>query len=141
MNKAELLADLGAKVVRVLKTSEKADQVKNDAGVRVYQTEVLELNKAVVTGRTITWYTIDEGSESEQAYYQTSVAIPTGDYMQAAAYLSTLGAVKFKASEIDADLGYVIADVWNDNGDGTITKKQVMVYRDGEGMPTHKDIV
>jgi hypothetical protein len=75
MTKAELLADIEAKSLKVVAVAEEVDSVKNTAGVRSYMANVMEQNGDSVQGRNIGFYTIEEGLPAEVAYYRDVVAI------------------------------------------------------------------
>lgn len=59
---------------------------------------------------------------------------------EALAYLSSLGYIRTSVIERHPDLGFAIARVWADNGNGTVSEKQVMIYYDKDGKPAHKEI-
>lgn len=141
MNKTELLADLANKVLRVISTAVQPDPAKESAGINTYATNVLDFNDGTPTGRTIGWYVLDEGTPQEAAYYKDTVATPMPFYFDALGYLNGLGYHKFKVTERHVELGYALADVWEENTDGTLTKKAVMIYYTPEGTQGHKEIV
>jgi len=70
MNKVELIADITARVRRVISTTHQSDPVKEAAGINVYLTEAMDFdNQGNLTGKTILWYVLDEGQPGEVAYY------------------------------------------------------------------------
>lgn len=70
MNKAQLIADIAARVRRVIATVQEPDPVKAEAGITVYRTEAMDVVNGNLEGRTIIWYVLDEGQASEEAYYK-----------------------------------------------------------------------
>jgi hypothetical protein len=70
VNKKKLLADITARVRRVIETVQEPDSVKAAAGVTVYRTEAMDVINGNLEGKTIIWYVLDEGQASEEAYYK-----------------------------------------------------------------------
>lgn len=141
MNKSELLADLGKKVLRVIGVDEQVDSAKNAAGVKVYAANVLEKKDTTVIGRTIAFYVLDEGEAGEEAHYKDEVETPADYQNVVVGYLSGLPFLRFEVVKRHPVLGYCIADVWEENPDDTVTKKQIMAYFDSEGNPAYKVVV
>ena len=142
MNKAELIADLTAKVVAMVRIAQQEDTVKAGAGINVYAAEVMELTGVdKINGRTIGFYVIGEGTELEQAFYKDTISLPVNDNVMGMAYLQSLPFVKFRAGEMRPDLGYFMATVWEENTEGNLTQKEIMVYKNAQGEATHKEII
>lgn len=139
MNKAELLQDLGERVVRVIEVYEELDEKKNAAGVKQYIANVLNLERGVARGQNIGFYVIDEGLETELALYRDSAGSRTALETEAVAYLATLPYIKVNVMEVDTTNEFIVVRAMKDNGDETVSEVKVMVYKDGD-TPTHKEI-
>lgn len=73
MNKKQLLADLSAKTFVNKLLADEVLQVDNMPGnMRWYRISFFEVLGKAAISRTIDFYTIDEGKETEAAYYKDS---------------------------------------------------------------------
>lgn len=143
MNKAELLADIESKALKVVSTTEEVDAIKNAANVKQYLTNVMEQNGDSVRGRNIGWYTIDEGSAQEQAFYR-DVVVPKSVARDAVvAYLKTKSPtpyIRFTIESVNEEQKSAFASVVKDNGDGTATEKRIMVFKNGAQPVNHVEL-
>lgn len=137
MTKAELLADIAAKSLKVVAVAEEVDAVKNAAGVRQYMANVMEQRADSVQGRNIGFYVINEGEAGEAAYYRDVVTPKNAARTLVEAYLETKRPATF--------LWYQILDV---NEDQRVAKvkvidvadmkeKYIAVYKIGTNPVTH----
>lgn len=140
MTKAELLQDLSSRVVRLIEVVEEIDTKKNAVGIKQYMANVLNLERGAARGQNIGFYVVDEGTETEAAFYRDSAGSRTALEAEAVAYLATLPYVKVHVEDVDTTNEFIIVKAIADNGDGTVSEKKVMVYKDGD-TPTHKEVV
>lgn len=133
MNKAELLADIEAKALKVVKTIEEPDEARNQAGVKMYYTDIMEQNGERVVGKGIGWYTINEGTPEEEAHYRDKPQ-PKKDFStKFTSYLDSLipdTYIRAKVTDVDEEDKSGHGIVVKDNGDGTATEVKVFLYRD-----------
>lgn len=143
MNKAEMLADLAAKGLRVINVEQIADSVKEAAGVTSYIANVMEQRGDTITGRNIGFYVLDEGDPGEAAFYRD---LPQPKNVARDAVLTYLGGlvpgtyVRTKLESLDEDDRYGFAQAWKDNGDGTATAVRLIVWKDGSNPITHREM-
>lgn len=143
MNKSELLADIQAKSLKVVSTIEEADAAKNAAGVKMYMTHVMEQRGDVVQGRNIGWYTLDEGTAQEQAFYRDQVVAKNNARDAVIAYMKTLSPatyIRFSVLEVNEEIRSARVAVVKDNKDGTATEKHVFVFKNGTNPITHVEL-
>ena len=137
MNKAELLADIEAKSLKVVAILEEQDAVKNGANVRSYIANVMEQNGDRVQGRNIGFYTIDEGTPDEVAYYRDQVTPKSVARTLVEDYMESLRPATFLWYRIDSvDEEQKVARVSViDSSD--MTEKTIVVYKVGAQPITH----
>ena len=146
MNKTELLADLEAKVIKIIE-GPGAHKAENN-GVREYAVKVLEergIDRA--NSRTIAFTVVDEGTASEAAFYRDTISLPRNENQAGVAYMAGLIASgdidRFEVEKSRPDLGpfsFFTALVWKDDGTGKLTESRIMVTRNAQGEPSHKEI-
>lgn len=104
MLKTELLADIEAKVLKIVSTVEEPDAQKNAVGIKSYMTNVMEQTGKTARGRNIGWYTVDEGLPTEQAFYRDELGRKNDFQTRADNYLSGLVPATFlKATSFEVD--------------------------------------
>ena len=143
MLKTELLADIEAKVLKIVSTVEEPDAQKNAVGIKSYMTNVMEQTGKTARGRNIGWYTVDEGLPTEQAFYRDELGRKNDFQTRADNYLSGLVPATFlKATsfEVDEDSKTAKANVVEPNVDGTVSEKVIFVYKPQGNPLTHKVI-
>lgn len=141
MNKAQLLADLDSKVLRVVGVTQQEDPAKAAAGITVYVANVLQITQAgQAQGRNVGFYVLDEGDPGEAAFYKDSIGTSAADYAAAVTYLDAQAFERYKVREQQPQNGFALADVWIDDGAGGVLERRILLYRDAEGSPTHKVI-
>lgn len=146
MNKAQLLADLEAKVIKIIEGPGPHKAENN--GVREYVVTVLEqqgMDKA--NSRSIAFTVVDEGTAGEVAFYRDTISLPKNDNEAGISYLAGLvqaGTIdRFEVEKSRPDLGpfsFFTALVWADDGTGKLIEKRIMVTRSGTTV-SHKDII
>lgn len=142
MTKQELLADIDTRVIRTVSITQEPDATKEAAGITTYVANVLNLNKGKAVGQNIGFYVIDEGQPTEQAFYKDDVGAKVALEAETVAFIATLPFVKVKVTEINADEEFVIAEAYEeDTSTGTISKKNIILYKDSAGTPTYKQLV
>lgn len=110
MNKAELLADLESKVIKVIKTQ---DPNTLNGGDKEYAIEVLaETSNNVCVERTIPIRVLNEGTAEEKAYYVSEP--PTNRESVIAANLAQLKASGVITANDLSHLGIKFADLNRD---------------------------
>ena len=145
--KAELLADLEAKVIKII-DGPGAHKAENN-GVREYVVTVLEqLGMDRANSRQIAFTVVDEGTDGESAYYRDTISLPKNENEAGMTYLAGLvasGAIdRFEVEKSRPDLGpfsFFTATVWADDGAGNLNEKRIMVNRDSTGTVGHKEII
>ena len=133
MNKAELLAEIDLKVLKVVKTTEEVDTDKNSANIKQYITNVMEQVGDKVHGRNIGWYTIDEGLPTEAAYFRDVVSTKRDFQDKFTTMLNQAVPatfIRFKIEKVDEDDRSGYATAVKDNGNGTATEVRLFLYRD-----------
>lgn len=143
MDKAELLADLAAKGLRVINVEQIADGVKEAAGVTSYIANVMEQRGDTIAGRNIGFYVLDEGDPAEEAFYRD---LPQQKNVARDAMLTYLSGlvpstyVRTKLESLNEDDRYGFAQAWKDNGDGTATEMRLLVWKDGANPIAHREL-
>lgn len=141
MTKAELLADLASKVLRVVSTTQQADAAKEAAGITTYVANVLQITQGgTAQGRNVAFYVLDEGEAGESAHYKDAIGTSAADYAAAVQYLDAQAFERYKVREQQPTNGFALADAWIDDGNGGVLERRILLYRDSEGSPTHKVI-
>lgn len=143
MNKSQLLADLTSKVLKVVNTTEEVDEVKAQAGIKSYITNVMEQAGGSVRARNIGWYTINEGQAGEEAFYRDEVSIKKDFSTRADTYLAGLVPATFLkavAIEVDEVSKTAKAFVVRLNADDTVSEETIFVYKPAGSPITHKVI-
>lgn len=143
MTKAQILADIEAKSLKVVAVEEELDAVKNAAGIKQYIANVLEQSGDRVSGRNVAFYIIDEGGAGEAAYYRDVVTPKNVARNAVQTYLNGL----VPATYIRTELGLVneeqksaTASAYKDNGDGTCKKVELLVFKNGSNPIAHREI-
>lgn len=143
MDKAELLADLAAKGLRVVNIEQVADAVKEAAGVTSYIANVMEQRGDTITGRNIGFYVLDEGEPAEAAFYRD---LPQQKNVARDVMLTYLGGlvpgtyVRTKLESLDEGDRYGFAQAWKDNGDGSATAVRLIVWKDSDNPIAHREL-
>lgn len=97
MTKSELIADLTAKVARLLEIQPQIDPVKSAAGINVYLAPFMVSENGVSKGENVVFYVYDEGEQTEKAEYdQRSFQRVFGGKV----YSGSMADVKTRAVEI-----------------------------------------
>lgn len=145
MNKSELLADLGAKSLRVVQTTaEQQTPAMVTAKLQPYTSYVVEQTGATVHGRNVGWYTLDEGEAGEVAFYRDQPVPKNVVRAGMQTYLSGLVPATYLRAEIqsvDEEQVYGIAKVLKDNGNGTVSEGRIVVWKNGANPIAHADLV
>ena len=146
MNKAQLILDLETKVIKLAGGAVLRSQVE---GINTYTQGVITaegVDKA--TDRTIAFIVIDEGTETEHAYYRDTVSLPKAENEAGMMYMAGLvmsGLIDgFEVESMRPDLGpfsFFIVKVWADNGAGKLVERRFRVSYNAQGVPAHKEIV
>lgn len=133
MNKQELIDSLTADVSRVVRVDRQADVNKQAVGVTTYVANVMELaGRNQLVGRNIVFYVLDEGLPSEVAYYKDRLHRPSTFLNDVMVYMDAIAVlVAYEITSISPENGYALARAWQDNGDGTATERQVILFYDG----------
>ena len=143
MTKADILADIEAKSLKVVAVAEEPDAVKNAAGVKQYIANVLEQNGGVVQGRNIAFYVVDEGGAGEAAYFRDVVTPKSVARDAVQTYLNGLAPVTYIRTElgtVNEEQKSALANAYKDNGDGTCKKVQLLVFKNGAQAIQHREI-
>jgi len=141
MTKAELLADIDAKVLKTVKVFEEPDSDKNAAGVKMYIANVMEQKGDTITGRNIGFYTINEGQAGEEAYYRDQVNPKNVAQAAVEAYLAGQALVRVVNMQVNEEKRFAVCEVVVDNGNSTASKETWFVYKDGANPVTHLKMV
>lgn len=145
MTKQELLDEITSKALKVVNTFEEPDDTKNAAGVKMYITHVMEQNGTQVKGRNIGWYTIDEGTAQEAAFYRDTVNTKNVARDAVITYLTskvTDGTfVRFSLKSVDEDDRSARATAVKSNGDGTASEVNLFVYKNGNDPIQHLELI
>jgi hypothetical protein len=140
MLKADLLADIETKVLKVVAVVEEADAVKNAAGVRQYIANVLEQNGERVASRNIGFYVQDEGEATEEAYYRDVIVPKSVARTLVENYLEGLRPATFLWYKIhDVDEVQRVARATVITAD-TFTEKNIVVYKIGSNPTAHAEL-
>lgn len=143
MDKTELLADITAKSLKVVSTTEEIDVAKNNAGVRSYITNVIEQNGERVTGRNIGWYTIDEGTANEKAFYRDQIVPKSVARDLIDTYMVTISPspyIRYEIKSVNEENRSAEVSVIKDVGGGSATKLDILVYKNGGNPITHVEL-
>lgn len=76
MNKLQIITEIEQKPFVGKLISVKQESILPD-GTKIYHAEILEIVENACIGKTIPFYVINEGLETEQAYYKDLEPIPT----------------------------------------------------------------
>jgi hypothetical protein len=139
MNKAELLQDIESRVIRVIKVEEQEDPVKNEAGIKSYIANVLNLDQGRVQGQNIGFYVVDEGEPTERAYFRDNAGSRVALEAETVAFIQTLPYVRVQVQEVDSSNEFVIARAFEETAEG-IQELRIMLYKDADGTPQHKKL-
>lgn len=143
MNKAELLADITSKVLKIVDTIEEPDERKNAVNVKSYLTSVMEQSGDTARGRNIGWYTIDEGLPTEEAFYRDMVVSKNVAEAQIRTYLKSLvpsSFIRFTLESVNEEQKSAYASAVKDNNDGTCTEVRLFIYKNKDVPITHRQI-
>lgn len=143
MNKTQLLADLTAKVLKVVNTIEEVDDVKAQAGIKSYITNVMEQAGGSVRARNIGWYTINEGQASEEAFYRDEIIAKKYFSTKVDTYLAGLVPATYLTAittEVNEAMKTAKAYVVLLNADDTVSEHIIFVYKPAGTPITHKVI-
>lgn len=142
--KQTILADIEGKVLKVVSTVEETDVTKNEAGVRMYMTHVMEQSGETVSGRNIGWYTINEGEANEEAFYRDLVKPKNTirdvifDYLKA---LTPTTFIRFTLESVNEETKSAYARVVVKNQDGvTASEKRILVFKNAGVPMTHIEL-
>jgi len=136
MNKSELELEITSKSLKVIETIEENDAKKNDANVKSYITNVMEQDGKSVRGRNIGWYTIDEGTENEQAFFRDTPVAKRDWIDKFTGMLNKLSPetfLRFKIESVDEEDRSGYATVIKMNEDKTVSEMRIFMYRDTVG--------
>ena len=151
MTEQEFLADLATKVLYMGEPQPFNDQDNVNMTVSIVEMgqrgtvkpprnfHYVVLNRGVAAGPDV------DPLFAENAYATQPIELPVTDALKAVEYLEAQQAAgswnHYEYESGRADLGFFIAKVWVDNGDGTLSEKRVIVSYDDQGTPTHKELV
>lgn len=138
-SKEQLLADLETRVLRVVAVNKQDDPVKETVNINTYLANVLNIEQGSVQGQNVVFYVLDEGTASEQAYYQNRPGSRKELEVEAVAFLKTLPYVRVSVEQVDSNNEFVIVRAFKENADETLSEVKVMIYKDGD-TPMHKEI-
>lgn len=144
MTKAEILADIEAKSIKVVAVAEEPDAVKNEAGIKQYIANVLEQKGDVVQGRNIAFYVVDEGLAGEVAYFRDVVTPKNVARDAVQTYLNNLVPATYIRAElasVDEAQKSARASAYKDNGDGTCKKVELLVFKNGSNPIQHREVI
>lgn len=143
MTKAELLNNLTAKSLRLVSIVEEADTVKNAAGIKQYIANVMEQNGESVYGRNIGFYVFNEGEATETAFLRDQPVAKSQVRSAALTYLNGLVPttyIRVELGGVNEEQRSATASAYKDNGNGTCSMVNLLVYKDGVAPITHREI-
>lgn len=145
MLKADLIADLTAKNLRVINTTKASDPTKEAAGVNTYIANVLEQDGEIVFGRNIAFYVVDEGLATEAAYYKDIPISKNSARTAMENFLAGLVPATYIRTQIDSvdevNL-YGFATAYKPNADGvTATTVKLLVWKDGASPIAYRELI
>lgn len=144
MTKSQLEQKIANKVIKVISTYEELDTVKNNVGVRMYISHVLEEHNGRATGRNIGWYTVDEGTAKEAAYLRDEINHKNVAETAVQSYLASLVPTTYIRAKIDTvneEERYAYCTAIKNSGNGTATSIRILVYKNGSSPITHVELV
>lgn len=128
--RAELQAEIAADAIRVIKTEVVPDPAGQAVGVITYDTEILEkLPGTVARTRTIGWFTVDEGTGTEEAYYKDNAALSEAEQDTLRQYLDLLNFEEVKVLSVDRELQFAICQAYESTGTNTSVEKRLLIRR------------
>lgn len=138
-SKSALLADLEQRVIRVINVTKQADAVSEAAGVSVYLANVLNIERGTAQKQNVLFYVVDEGTATEQAYYQNGAGSRKELEIEAMQYLAGLAATytRVQVQEVDTTNEFIICRAFKVVND-KLAEVRVMIYKDGN-TATHRE--
>lgn len=144
MTKAEFLAILAARGLRLIQTEQVPDPPKESANVNHYMAHMMEQKGEIVQGRNIGFYVFDEGTAQEAAFPRDLLVTKNQarDAMQT--YLDGLVPGTYIRTEIQSvneDQTYGTAKALKDNADSTVSEVRLLIWKDAGQPIKHREFV
>ena len=143
MTKAELIADIGARGLRVVSVTQQPDAAKEAVGINSYIANVMEQRGPVAAARNIGFYVFDEGQGGEAAYYRDQLNTKNAAFDAMVSYLNGLVPgtyIRYANPTVDEDERYGFAEAWKQIDGTTATRVQLIIWKDGANPITHREL-
>lgn len=145
MTKAELLTQIENNSLGIVRTDvQEQGTFENGKTYTKYNVNVLAKEGDSQNFKNVPFTVVDEGKAGEDAFLTQGQKEPTLDVVRkaVATYVAGVtGVLRYKIGEVNEDTRDARVTVVVDNGDGTASEKQFMVYKNGTSPITHVEIV
>lgn len=140
--KADLLAEITSRSLRVIQTELEADTVQQAANINRYRVNALVVEGGRARAMDTFFYVIDEGTQNEEAYYRRKA---TDEVVHSAvqAYVDSLipnTFARIKVTEVNEADGFALADAYESTSATEVTLRKIMVGQVGQSI-VHRIVV
>lgn len=145
MTKSELLTQIEANSLGIVRVDQQeTGALQNGKTFTKYNVNVLAKEGDSQNFKNIPFTVINEGQAGEEAFLTQGQKEPTLDAVRKAVstYVKTIaGVLRFEIASVNEDTKDARVTAIVDNGNGTASQKNFMVYKNGTSPITHVEII
>lgn len=143
MTKQTILEDITSRVIKIISETKSEDKVKEAVGITSYDLNVFIEENGRAVSRNIGIYVVDEGEESEKAYYRdvlnggffSKLAKEYARSLVPSEFIRVSSLVTHEDNEYADGIGFRLSS------DDKIDRVKIIIYTYPNGEMIHKEVI